>query len=70
MLLQVIAIEAGAGMGGNRWKPGFEEIDSLLESVNYTKVHHLVQGLDNIYVRNDLRSAYFGADKKPKLIPL
>ena len=66
---QVIAIEVGATMDASTWKPGFQKIDILLKSVNYTKVHHMVRGLDNIYVRNDLRSAYFGINGNPKLMP-
>ena len=56
-------------MDGNTWKTGFQEIEVLLKSVNYTKVHHMVRGLDDIYVRSDLRSAYFGPAGKPKLMP-
>ena len=57
-----MAIEVG---GNGR---GYTEIDTLLKSVNYTKVHHMISGQDNIYVHNDLRSPYFGADQKPRLM--
>ena len=58
-----MAIEVG---GNGR---GYTEIDTLLKSVNYTKVHNMLRVADNIYVHNDLRSPYFGADQKPKLMP-
>ena len=62
-LFQIMAIEVGV------YGRGFQEIDSLLKSVNYTKVHHMLHLLDNIYVRNDVRSTYFGDDRTPKLMP-
>ena len=47
---------------------GFKEIDAILKRANYTKVLHMIRNLDNIYVHNDWRSAFFGADQKPRLM--
>ena len=57
-----MAIEVG---GNGR---GFEEIDRLLKSANYTKVYNMIRNQDNIYVHNTVRSSYFGDDQKPRLM--
>ena len=66
-LFQTISIEVGS----NGREMYGQKVDKLMFNVGYTKVVNLCCGdhpLDNIYVRNDFRSAIFDGDWKPKIL--
>lgn len=44
------------------------ELNKFMLTSGYTLVIEMLRNLDNIYVRNDLRSPIFGHDQKPRLM--
>ena len=58
--IKILSIEVGEDRR-NR-----DSVNELMAKAGYTKVVELLGELDNIYVRNDVRSPRFGADQVPK----
>ena len=57
---------------GNNGREGYgDKVDQVMFDAGYTKVLDKCCDkweLDNIYVRNDFRSSFFGKNKKPRLM--